>query len=85
MSCEREQEAKRHVMCSNTPEGRLEQLESCVIVYLACKPFRKLTSVGLRKGLQAKYTITRFSGNGQRMRTNIVAKETRPSFFLNFN
>ena len=36
---------------------------------------------GLRKGLQAKYTITHFSGNGQRMRTNIVAMETRPSFF----
>ena len=35
----------------------------------------------VRKGLQAKYTITRFSGNGQRMRTNIVAIEIRPSFF----
>ena len=36
----------------------------------------------LRKGLQAKYTIMRFSGNGQRMRTNIVVIEKRPSFFL---
>ena len=33
--------------------------------------------------LQAKYTITCFSGNGQRMRTNIVAIATRPSFFFN--
>ena len=40
---------------------------------------------GLWKGLQAKYTITSFSGNGQRMRTNIVAIGTRPSFFLNLN
>ena len=40
---------------------------------------------GLRKGLRAKYTITCFSGNGQHMRTNIVAIGTRPSFFLNFN
>ena len=30
VTCEREQEAKRHVMFSNTPEGRLEQLEPCV-------------------------------------------------------
>ena len=30
VTCEREQGAKRHVMCSNTPEGRLEQLEPCV-------------------------------------------------------
>ena len=42
----------------------------------------------LPTGLQAKllqYTITTFSGNGQRMRTNRVAMETRPSFFPNFN
>ena len=30
VTCEREQGAKRHVMCSNTREGRLEQLEPCV-------------------------------------------------------
>lgn len=30
VTCEREQACKRHVMCANTPEGRLEQLESCV-------------------------------------------------------
>ncbi|KAL5476350.1 hypothetical protein EMCRGX_G026281 [Ephydatia muelleri] len=30
VTCEREQRAKRHVMCSNAPEGRLEQLEPCV-------------------------------------------------------
>ena len=51
-------------------------------------PGRRLTYPdcdGLRKGLQAKYTITCFSGNGQCMRTNIVAIGTRPSFFLNFN
>ena len=36
----------------------------------------------LRNGLQGKYTITCFSGNGQRMRTNIVAIGTRPSFFI---
>ena len=30
VTCEREQGAKRHVMFSNTPEGRLEQLEPCV-------------------------------------------------------
>ena len=29
LTCEREQGAKRHVMCSNTQEGRLEQLEPC--------------------------------------------------------
>ena len=29
LTCEREQSAKRHVMCSNTREGRLEQLEPC--------------------------------------------------------
>ena len=27
VTCEREQGAKRHVLCSNTPEGHLEQLE----------------------------------------------------------
>ena len=41
--------------------------------------------VSLRNSLQAKYTITCFSRNGQRMRTNIVAIGTRPSFLLNFN
>ena len=30
VTCEREQGAKRHVMCSNTRVGRLEQLEPCV-------------------------------------------------------
>ncbi len=30
VTCERGQGAKRHVMCSNTREGRLEQLEPCV-------------------------------------------------------
>ena len=30
VTCEREQGAKRHVMCSNMREGRLEQLEPCV-------------------------------------------------------
>ena len=30
VTCEREQGAKRHVMCSNTQEGRLEQLDPCV-------------------------------------------------------
>ena len=30
VTCEREQGAKRHVMCSNTREDRLEQLEPCV-------------------------------------------------------
>ena len=39
----------------------------------------------LTERLTAKYTITCFSGNGQRMRTNIVAIATRPSFFLNLN
>ena len=33
--------------------------------------------------LQAKYTITCYSGYGQRMRTNIVAIATRPSVFFN--
>ena len=31
------------------------------------------------------FTITCYSGNGQRMRTNIEAKANRPSFFLNLN
>ena len=35
--------------------------------------------------LQPLYTITCYSRNGQRMRTNIVAIATRPSFFLNLN
>ena len=30
VTCEREQGAKRHVMCSNTRVGRLEQIEPCV-------------------------------------------------------
>ncbi|KAL5474743.1 hypothetical protein EMCRGX_G026736 [Ephydatia muelleri] len=30
VTCERERGTKRHVMCSNTREGRLEQLEPCV-------------------------------------------------------
>ena len=30
VTCERERGAKRHVMCSNTREGRLEQFEPCV-------------------------------------------------------
>lgn len=29
VTCEREQGAKRHVQCSNSPEGRLDQLEPC--------------------------------------------------------
>lgn len=29
VTCERQQGSKRHVMCSNTREGRLEQLEPC--------------------------------------------------------
>ena len=29
LTCERQQGSKRHVMCSNTREGRLEQLEPC--------------------------------------------------------
>lgn len=29
LTCEREQGAKRHVQCSNSPEGRLDQLEPC--------------------------------------------------------
>ena len=37
---------------------------------------------GLQNGLQAKYTITCFSVIGQRMRTNIVAIATRPSFSI---
>ena len=37
---------------------------------------------GLRNGLQAKYTITCFSGNGQRMRTNIDGLGTRPATVL---
>ena len=30
LTCEREQGAKRHVQCSNTPGGRIEQLEPCI-------------------------------------------------------
>lgn len=30
VTCEREQGAKQHVMCSNTREGRLQQIEPCV-------------------------------------------------------
>ncbi len=30
LTCEREQSAKRHVQCSNTPEGRIDQLEPCI-------------------------------------------------------
>ena len=29
VTCEREQGAKRHVQCSNSPEGRLDQLKPC--------------------------------------------------------
>lgn len=30
LTCEREQSARRHVVCSNTRAGRLEQLEPCI-------------------------------------------------------
>ncbi len=30
LTCEREQNAKRHVQCSNTSVGRLNQLEPCI-------------------------------------------------------
>ena len=119
MTCEREQEAKRHVnsgavqfkvqlewykletnglpvTCRKPSEhiSTVVLMKKCFL--LLCFQYKVLgqrfmkfchcfTRNGLRKGLQAKYTITCFLDNGQRMRTNIVAIDTRPSFFLNFN
>ena len=39
LNCEREQGAKCHVQCSNSPEGRLNQLEPCVEDWLCVMNF----------------------------------------------